>query len=266
MTIALGGGGGRREEGAGEKGIIWFHLHLFTWTPWANGNHFHLKTRRGVKRLRQRNCGVMVPSSGGAGGGGGRANLSVDFAGSSVRNSHLQMELLSGAMFDMEIAWRWYSVCSALLSDLCCWLTEGEAFCPERGTFPRRAQAGSAPFRGLRAGQRTREAGGRCLPQPAHPLPVHEPVGARPEAAHGAAGRSRAGRSLPGSSAPRRRAGTPGSPRAARCGMVRGAACRRPAAGARGLRVPGWRCFAVNAHPLHYQRFRSRSINHQNVT
>lgn len=164
MTIALGGGGGRREEGAGEKGIIWFHLHLFTWTPWANGNHFHLKTRRGVKRLRQRNCGVMVPSSGGAGGGEVRANLSVDFAGSSVRNSHLQMELLSGAMFDMEIAWRWYSVCSALLSDLCCWLTEGEAFCPERGTFPRRAQAGSAPFRGLRAGQRTREAGAGASP------------------------------------------------------------------------------------------------------
>lgn len=49
MTIAVGGGGGR------EEGIIWFHLHLFTWTPWANGNHFHFKTEKGVKRFGSRN-------------------------------------------------------------------------------------------------------------------------------------------------------------------------------------------------------------------
>lgn len=58
MTIAMGGGGGGeggRGGGREEEGIIWFHLHLFTWTPWANGNHFHLKTEKGVKRLGSRN-------------------------------------------------------------------------------------------------------------------------------------------------------------------------------------------------------------------
>lgn len=53
MTIAVGGGG--REEG-----IIWFHLHLFTWTPWANGNHFHFKTEKGVKRFGSRNWTAMA--------------------------------------------------------------------------------------------------------------------------------------------------------------------------------------------------------------
>lgn len=46
MTIAMGGGGW-------EEGIIWFHLHLFTWTPWANGNHFHLKTEKRGEKARQ---------------------------------------------------------------------------------------------------------------------------------------------------------------------------------------------------------------------
>lgn len=43
------GGGGR----LGGEGIIWFHLHLFTWTPWANGNHFHLKTGKRGEKARQ---------------------------------------------------------------------------------------------------------------------------------------------------------------------------------------------------------------------
>lgn len=46
------------EGGGREEGIIWFHLHLFTWTPWANGNHFHFKAEKGVKRFgkRELNC------------------------------------------------------------------------------------------------------------------------------------------------------------------------------------------------------------------
>lgn len=44
------------------------------------------------------------------------ANLSVDFAGCLVYNSHLQMELVSNGMFDMDIGW--LSICSVLSSEL----------------------------------------------------------------------------------------------------------------------------------------------------
>lgn len=106
MTIALGG----EEEGGyslgGEsKGIIWIHLHLFTWTPWANRNDFHLKTeRRGEKAQRPTGFEVwgrvmkarFTPCEG----------MQITFCepskGCLVNYLRLQIELLSNLMFGME--------------------------------------------------------------------------------------------------------------------------------------------------------------------
>jgi len=38
-------------------------------------------------------------------------NLSARFVGCLVYNSHVQMELLSNGMFDMEIGWNLHAVC-----------------------------------------------------------------------------------------------------------------------------------------------------------
>lgn len=58
------GGGAGGGVGGLERSIIWFHLHLFTRTPWANRNHFHLKTeQRGWKGSANRNWTAMAPSN-----------------------------------------------------------------------------------------------------------------------------------------------------------------------------------------------------------
>lgn len=123
MTIALGAGGGERGGGGWRERhnlVSFTPIYMDTLGQWESFP-FEDKARGEKAPPAELQCDGTRWL--GVGGGKVCTNLSVDFAGSLVCNSHLQMEVPSSGMFDMEIAWLWYSVCSALLSDLYCWLT-----------------------------------------------------------------------------------------------------------------------------------------------
>lgn len=91
--------------GGESKGIIWIHLHLFTWTPWANRNDFHLKTeRRGEKAQRPTGFEVwgrvmkarFTPCE------GMQITFCAPSKGCLVNYLRLQIELLSNLTFGME--------------------------------------------------------------------------------------------------------------------------------------------------------------------